>query len=321
MVEGAAVISGNGTSKPTGMLNTTPVPDRRFRLAASAGAPPISSCRAFRRSSPKVPEVLADVLLGMPYKLPLRLSDRRDLGHEFGDDRRGAEAQGQERAVSSGSRACRPGSLIVCSAIRSRPGSRCRTSRTNAFPIGLRQFPPRLCARRSRRPAHHPRQGDQCRIRALLYSAARRRHRPEQRRHQVPAHHDRRKHLIRQLILRGGAAATLPFSFDDVLDRAEDQLARIARGMYTPGPYRVPDDLPDDVAAEMLGRLDAVRIEAPERGERRWIGFDPSLRLLNLLPSIEPRFADQTVVVAGSGPSLTPEVAAACQRLPGDRGQ
>jgi len=88
---------------------------------------------------------------------------------------------------------------------------------------------------------------------------------------------------------------------------------RHARGMYTPGPYRVPDDLAESIAAEMLGRADAVRIALPERGGEAMDRVRSIVEAANLLSSIEPRFADQTVVVAGSGPSLTREIAYRCQ--------
>jgi hypothetical protein len=86
--------------------------------------------------------------------------------------------------------------------------------------------------------------------------------------------------------------------------------------MYTPGPYRVPVDIPDLVAEEMLGRLDAVRIETPERGGEAMDSVRSISEAADLLPSIEPRFGGQTVVVAGSGPSLTAGVAAACRGVP-----
>jgi HK97 family phage major capsid protein len=67
-IEGVAVISGNGTSKPTGLLNTTPVLTDDFaspmRPAAAYEYIPCLST-----SSPKVPEILADSLVDMPYKL------------------------------------------------------------------------------------------------------------------------------------------------------------------------------------------------------------------------------------------------------------
>ena len=86
---------------------------------------------------------------------------------------------------------------------------------------------------------------------------------------------------------------------------------RYRRGMYTPGIYRVPTDIPESVAAEMLDAGCAVRV-----GELAAVSKVAELD--EMLPRIEPRDfgASGVVIVAGAGPSLTPEVAAACAGLP-----
>lgn len=66
--EGTAVISGNGTSKPTGMLNTTPTADDDF-------ASPLRAAAAYQfipclsASSPPVAEIHADCLIDLVYAL------------------------------------------------------------------------------------------------------------------------------------------------------------------------------------------------------------------------------------------------------------
>ena len=99
---------------------------------------------------------------------------------------------------------------------------------------------------------------------------------------------------------------------------------RYRRGMYTPGVYRVPTDIREDLAVEMIGAGFAVRIGDPAAGQgvetpaasaQAWVSQVAELD--SMLPRIEPRdFGPRGVVVAGSGPSLTPEVAAACAGLP-----
>src|SRR5262245_44531390 len=63
---------------------------------------------------------------------------------------------------------------------------------------------------------------------------------------------------------------------------------------YMPGSYRASGDLAKSIAAEMLGCLDAVRIETPEKGEEAMDWVRSIVEAANLLPSIKPRFAYQT---------------------------
>ncbi|HUS55970.1 MAG TPA: phage major capsid protein [Thermohalobaculum sp.] len=66
LAEGAAVISGNGTNKPTGMLNTTPVATDDFAspLRAAAAYEFIASLST---SSPAVAEIEADSLIDLVF--------------------------------------------------------------------------------------------------------------------------------------------------------------------------------------------------------------------------------------------------------------
>jgi len=68
VAEGEAVISGNGTNKPTGMLNTAPVATPDFASPArDAAAYEAIECKSM--SSPAVPEIHADCLIELVYKL------------------------------------------------------------------------------------------------------------------------------------------------------------------------------------------------------------------------------------------------------------
>jgi HK97 family phage major capsid protein len=66
--EGAAVVSGNGSSRPTGMLNTSPVSTADF-------ASPLRAAAAYQflpsvsESSPAVAEILPDALIDLTYLL------------------------------------------------------------------------------------------------------------------------------------------------------------------------------------------------------------------------------------------------------------
>lgn len=69
--EGVAVISGDGSNKPTGMLNTTPVLTDDFAspLRAAAAFEYVPSDSDASEGSPAVPNVTADALIDAIYKL------------------------------------------------------------------------------------------------------------------------------------------------------------------------------------------------------------------------------------------------------------
>lgn len=100
---------------------------------------------------------------------------------------------------------------------------------------------------------------------------------------------------------------------------------RHRRGMYTPGVYRVPTDILESLAVEMIETGFAVRFGEPRVGDgvkmpaasaQDWVSQVAELDAM--LPQIERRDFGPggSVVVAGSGPSLTPDVADACAGLP-----
>lgn len=66
--EGSAVISGNGTSKPTGMLNTTPTAADDFNSPLRAAAA-YEFTPSLTTSSPAVAEILPDSLITLTYLL------------------------------------------------------------------------------------------------------------------------------------------------------------------------------------------------------------------------------------------------------------
>lgn len=66
--EGLAVISGNGTSKPTGMTNTTPVTTADFASPMRAAAA-YQYVASLSNDSPPVAEVLPDALITLQYTL------------------------------------------------------------------------------------------------------------------------------------------------------------------------------------------------------------------------------------------------------------
>jgi len=66
--EGTAVITGNGTSKPTGMLNTTPTTADDFASPPRAAAA-YQYVACLSTSSPVVAEILPDFLIDLIYKL------------------------------------------------------------------------------------------------------------------------------------------------------------------------------------------------------------------------------------------------------------
>jgi HK97 family phage major capsid protein len=66
--EGTAVISGNGSSKPTGMLNTTPTTAEDFASPKRAAAV-YQYVASLSDDSPPVAEILPDALITLQYKL------------------------------------------------------------------------------------------------------------------------------------------------------------------------------------------------------------------------------------------------------------
>jgi len=66
--EGTAVITGNGTSKPTGMLNTTPTTADDFASPLRAAAA-YQFTASLTATSPAVAEVLPDAMIDLIYKL------------------------------------------------------------------------------------------------------------------------------------------------------------------------------------------------------------------------------------------------------------